>query len=50
MSLETRLIHVNGIDLNVLDAGDGPPVLLLHGFPDDHTVWRHQIPALVAAG
>ena len=50
MSLETRLIHVNGIDLNVLDAGDGPPVLLLHGFPDDHTLWRHQIPALVAAG
>jgi len=45
-------IQVNGIELNVLLAGpeSGSPVLLLHGFPDDHTVWRHQIPALAAAG
>jgi pimeloyl-ACP methyl ester carboxylesterase len=26
------------------------PVLLVHGFPDCHEIWRHQIPALVAAG
>ncbi|MBL6750437.1 MAG: alpha/beta fold hydrolase [Nevskia sp.] len=43
-------LHVNGIDLNVLVDGKGPEVLLLHGFPDSHAVWRLQIPALVAAG
>lgn len=42
--------RVNGIDLNVVIEGAGPPVLLVHGFPDSHAVWRHQIPALVAAG
>lgn len=43
---------INGIDLNFLIDGteDGPPVLLLHGFPDDHNLWRYQIPALVKAG
>jgi pimeloyl-ACP methyl ester carboxylesterase len=45
----TRL-HVNGIEMNVIVAGEGPEVLLLHGFPDSHAIWRHQIPALVAAG
>ena len=34
----------------MLVAGEGTPVLLLHGFPDSARVWRHQIPALVAAG
>jgi pimeloyl-ACP methyl ester carboxylesterase len=43
-------IPANGIELNVVVAGDGPPVLLVHGFPDCHDVWRQQIPALVAAG
>jgi len=37
-------------DLAVLDEGEGPPVLLLHGFPDSSQLWRHQIPALLAAG
>jgi pimeloyl-ACP methyl ester carboxylesterase len=49
-SFTTRRIRVNGIDLNVVVEGEGPDVLLVHGFPDDHTVWRHQIPVLVAAG
>ncbi len=44
------VVCVDGIDLDVVVAGEGPDVLLIHGFPDDHTVWRHQIPALVAAG
>ena len=34
----------------MLVAGEGTPVLLLHGFPDSARLWRHQIPALVAAG
>jgi pimeloyl-ACP methyl ester carboxylesterase len=37
-----------GIEFDV--AGDGRPVLLLHGFPDSARVWRHQVPALCAAG
>jgi pimeloyl-ACP methyl ester carboxylesterase len=46
----TRTLQVNGLRFNVVVAGAGPDVLLVHGFPDDHAVWRHQIPALVAAG
>ena len=34
----------------MIDEGDGPPVLLLHGFPDSAALWRHQIPALTTAG
>jgi pimeloyl-ACP methyl ester carboxylesterase len=40
--------RMNG--LAVHDEGDGPAVLLLHGFPDTAALWRHQIPALHAAG
>lgn len=46
-------LQVNGIMLNVMFAGErnnGPTVLLVHGFPDDHSVWRHQVPALIEAG
>lgn len=45
-----RRLEVNGIGLNVLDQGEGPAVVLLHGFPDSMHLWRHQIPALTAAG
>ena len=50
MSFRSRRIEVDGLSLNVVDEGAGPAVLLVHGFPDDHTVWRRQIPVLVAAG
>jgi pimeloyl-ACP methyl ester carboxylesterase len=40
----------NGVELNVVEAGQGRPVLLLHGFPDSHRLWREQVPALVSAG
>ena len=40
----------DGVELAVLDQGEGRPVLLLHGFPDSSAVWRHQVPALVAGG
>lgn len=50
VAIETRTVRVNGIDLSVAIAGEGPDVLLVHGFPDNHDVWRHQIPALVEAG
>lgn len=49
---EPRLIETNGIRLAVYEAGpaDGKPVLLLHGFPELAFSWRHQLPALAAAG
>jgi pimeloyl-ACP methyl ester carboxylesterase len=52
MSLPGTRIAVNGIQLHVVDEGprSGPPVLLLHGFPDSAYLWRHQIPALVERG
>ena len=45
-----KRIHANGVDVAYLDEGEGPLVLLLHGFPDTATTWSHQIPALAAAG
>src|SRR5947209_9401748 len=41
---------VNGLRLHLVEAGAGPPVVLLHGFPEFYYSWRHQIPALAAAG
>jgi pimeloyl-ACP methyl ester carboxylesterase len=41
---------VNGIRLHYVEAGDGPLVVLLHGFPEFWYSWRHQIPALADAG
>ena len=38
------------VRLHYVEAGDGPLVLLLHGFPEFWLSWRFQIPALVAAG
>ena len=43
-------IDSGGITLDVTDTGEGPPVLLLHGWPDTHDLWRHQVAALTAAG
>lgn len=43
-------INANGITFDVTVTGEGPPVLLLHGWPDCHDVWQPQIPALVDRG
>ena len=40
----------NGVELHVEVHGDGDPVLLLHGWPDDAGLWRYQVPALTGAG
>jgi pimeloyl-ACP methyl ester carboxylesterase len=45
-----RFVYVNGVRLHYVEAGDGPPVVLLHGFPEFWYSWRHQLPALAAAG
>ncbi|HEY0933504.1 MAG TPA: alpha/beta fold hydrolase [Trebonia sp.] len=44
------IVTANGADLYVEVHGDGDPVLLLHGWPDSAALWRHQVPALTAAG
>ena len=43
-------LSVNGLRMHVMSAGEGPAVLLLHGFPDTHVVWRKQVGPLVRAG
>lgn len=47
---EFKMVETNGIRLRVATMGDGPLVLLLHGFPSSWYTWRHQIPALAEAG
>jgi len=46
----SRTISANGIDIFLLEQGEGPLVLLCHGWPELSYSWRHQIPALAAAG
>jgi pimeloyl-ACP methyl ester carboxylesterase len=43
-------VDANGIRIAVHEQGEGPPVVLLHGFPELAYSWRHQLPALAAAG
>jgi pimeloyl-ACP methyl ester carboxylesterase len=51
VSSTERKVAVNeGVELNVIEAGEGPLVVLCHGFPELAYSWRHQIPALAAAG
>lgn len=42
--------NLNGVSIYYEVSGDGPAVLLLHGFPDSGRVWRYQVPALTRAG
>ena len=43
-------ITANGLRFAYLEAGEGPLVLLLHGFPDNAHTWERQMPVLAAAG
>jgi pimeloyl-ACP methyl ester carboxylesterase len=45
-----RFVDTNGIRVHVAEAGQGPPVVLLHGFPECWYSWRHQLSALAGAG
>jgi pimeloyl-ACP methyl ester carboxylesterase len=45
-----RTIQTNGINMHIAEAGSGPLVLLVHGFPESWYSWRHQLPALAEAG
>jgi pimeloyl-ACP methyl ester carboxylesterase len=46
----SQLVETNGIHLEVHQAGEGPAVLLLHGFPELAYSWRHQLGPIVDAG
>ncbi len=43
---ETRSLAVNGVTINVVMKGSGPPLLLLHGYPQTHVMWHKIAPAL----
>jgi epoxide hydrolase A/B len=45
-----RFVDVNGLRMHIAEAGAGPLVLFLHGFPECWYSWRHQLPAIAAAG
>ena len=44
------MIDVNGIQLHIAEQGQGPLVVLLHGFPESWHSWRHQFGPLAEAG
>ena len=46
----SRTIPVNGIEMFLLEQGEGPLVVLCHGWPELSYSWRHQVPALAVAG
>jgi epoxide hydrolase 4 len=50
VELAHRYAEIGDVRLHYVEAGEGPLVLLLHGFPQFWYQWRHQIPALVEAG
>lgn len=46
----SRTVSTNGIELFLLEQGEGPLVLLCHGWPELSYSWRYQVPALADAG
>ena len=48
--LKHGFVHSNGIRMHYVEAGDGPLVLLCHGWPESWYSWRHQMRALADAG
>ena len=48
--IKHRSIQTNSINLHVAEAGEGPLVVLCHGFPESWYSWRHQLPVLAEAG
>jgi pimeloyl-ACP methyl ester carboxylesterase len=48
--LQHRTVASNGISMHLAEQGEGPLVILCHGWPELGRSWRHQLPALAAAG
>jgi pimeloyl-ACP methyl ester carboxylesterase len=49
-AIQHRTVSTNGIQMHIAEAGEGPLVLLCHGFPESWYSWRHQLTALAEAG
>ena len=49
-SIRHRQLDANGLSVHVAEIGEGPLVLFCHGFPESWYSWRHQLPAVAAAG
>src|SRR5258708_38445970 len=45
-----RIVKSNGINMHLAEDGEGPLVVLCHGFPELWYSWRHQLKALTEAG
>ena len=45
-TFEQRHVTVGDVSVNTLTAGSGPPVLLMHGYPQTHVIWHHVAPLL----
>ena len=45
-----RYVETRGLRMHIAEAGEGPLIVLLHGFPECWYSWRHQLTALAAAG
>ena len=43
---EYQRVEVEGVTVNCATAGSGPPVLMLHGYPQNHLMWRDVAPTL----
>jgi pimeloyl-ACP methyl ester carboxylesterase len=50
IDISHRQIDTNGISMHIAEAGQGPLVILCHGFPESWYSWRHQLATLAAAG
>lgn len=48
--MQTRMVKTDGLNQQILEAGQGPLVLLIHGFPELGISWRAQVKALAEAG
>ena len=45
-TFSSHFVTANGIRQHVVVGGDGPPVLLVHGWPENWYAWRHVMPDL----
>jgi pimeloyl-ACP methyl ester carboxylesterase len=48
--IKHRTVAANGIRIHLAEAGEGPTVLMIHGFPESWYSWREQLPVLAEAG
>jgi pimeloyl-ACP methyl ester carboxylesterase len=49
-NMKHRFVQVNGIKMHIAEQGEGPLILLAHGWPELWYSWRHVLPTLAAAG